>query len=65
MHELHSYMMSTTGETAMTLMQHKVSQNVFVSCGHDTLQAIAENLYTCEGLQSVIKYTKMQDYPVH
>jgi len=46
--ESNSYMMSsqtTSGETAITLMQQKLPQyiqNIFKACGYDTLQVIAE-----------------------
>ena len=36
---------TTFGETAFTLMQQKLPQyirNIFVACGYDTLQVIAE-----------------------
>ena len=63
-----NYMMSSqtaSGETALTLMQQKLPQyiqNIFIACGYDTLQVIAEmdvnQLSECNDINRMLEYNK-------
>ena len=57
-----NYNMSSQAETAITLMQPYI-QNIFVVCGYDTLQVIAEmNIVNespeCNDIDKLLEYVK-------
>jgi len=56
---------TASGETALTLMQQKLPQyiqNIFIACGYDTLQVIAEmdvnQLSECNDINRMLEYNK-------